>query len=622
MTFAKLAKYFQELEKISSRNAMTEILVKLFTEADKNEIGQICYLLQGRVAPLFEAIEFGMAEKMVIKAITAGCGADGNEVNREFKKVGDLGKVVESLKPSAGNSKLSVGQVFEVLENTANKGGAGSVEIKVNLLADLLRKVDSLSARYIVRIPIAKMRLGFSDMTILDSLSWMAAGDKSKRAEIEKAYNVRPDLSFIAKTIKEKGVKGLTEVQPKVGVPILMARAERLSSGKEIIDKIGKCGVEPKIDGFRLQVHYKKSGFDKPTFNKLLEGKQQGFDFVPSADGTQTVRLFTRNLEEVTFMYPDIVAGIEKQIKAKEVIFEGEAVAYNPKTGEYLPFQETVQRKRKYGIEKMTKDVPLRLLCFDVLLKEGENLLTKPYAERRKKLEEIIHKGETIVVVEEQEVADPERLEQIFQDAIKRKLEGVMAKKLDGVYQAGARGWNWIKYKKSYDSKIDDNIDGVVMGYDFGQGKRTGFGIGAFLIGVYDKTTDSFKTIAKIGTGLTDEEWKTLKVHSEKLKVKSKPNRYDTDKMMECDMWVNPKIVVVIKADEITRSPVHTAGREMQKTKGGALRQAQGKEGAEEVKIQGFALRFPRLVDFRTDKAPEDATSVNEIEKMYKIQKK
>jgi len=613
MKFIELAKYFQKLENITSRNEMVLILADLFRKSDKNEIDKICYLTQGRVAPLYEAIEFGMAEKMVIRAIAIGYEISIEKVTTLFKTLGDLGAVAEKLRIMNKELRIKnkeVCDVFEVLKNIAEAGGSGSVDVKTNLLASLLKELDSLSNRYIVRIPVAKMRLGFSDMTVLDSLSWMTGKSKEHRKEIERAFNVRPDLGFIAKTIKEEGIGGLLRVNPKVGTPILMARAERLSSGKEIIDKIGPSAIEPKIDGFRLQCHFLRKGFRKTA---IKNSAQSSFDFVPDGNGIQKVRLFTRNLEDVTFMYPDITSGIEKQISGDEVIFEGEAIAYNLNNGEYLPFQETVQRKRKYDIEKMKKEVPLRLICFDILYKDGKNYLNEPYKIRREKLEKSINKGETVLISEEQVISNPTVLEQVFQDAVARGLEGVMAKRLDGVYQAGARGWNWIKYKRSYDAKLDDTIDALVMGYDFGQGKRTGFGIGAFLIGIYDKESDSFKTIAKIGTGLTDEEWKALKVKSHKLKVKSKPARYDVDKMMECDVWVEPFTIVVIKADEITRSPVHTAGREMQKTKGG---------GGMEVKTPGFALRFPRLVDFRDDKSSEDATSLVEIEEMYNLQSK
>jgi len=279
---------------------------------------------------------------------------------------------------------LSVNEVFFVLEEVAKASGIGSVEKKTRLLAGLLQKVDSLSARYIVRIPLAKMRLGFSDMTVLDALSWMIGKNKEARKEIEKAYNVHPDLGFIGSLVKSKGIAGLAKIGPEVGVPILMARAERLSSGKEIINKIGKCAIEGKYDGFRIQVHWSRNLKDQP-FDFARGKNSKLFD-----DEEEHVRLFSRNLEDVTPMYPDIVEGVVREIKADEAIFEGEAIAYDPKTGRYLPFQETVQRKRKYDIEAMSKSVPLRLIVFDLLYLNGENLIGKSFAERRKRLEKVI----------------------------------------------------------------------------------------------------------------------------------------------------------------------------------------------------------------------------------------
>jgi len=591
MTFRRLSEYFQQLESTTLRNKMTEILSVLFKEADKEEIGKLCYLLQGRVAPLFEAIEFGVADKMMIRAVALGLGIDASEVVKVFKQEGDLGSATANLKSQNSKLKttaknLKLTEVYNILLNVATSSGEGSHEEKIKLLGRLIKESDSLSSRYIIRITLAKLRMGFSDMTILDSLSWMLKGTKELRGEIERAYNVRPDLGFISETVKKKGIEGLKQIEPKIGTPILMARAERMTRGEDILEKIGKCAIEPKYDGFRLQGHF--------------DGK--------------SVKLFSRNLENVTTMYPDIIGGVKKQLKAK-AIFEGEAIGINIKTGEYLPFQETVQRKRKYDVEIKAKEIPLHLFAFDCLMYNNENLLGKTYLERRENLEKLIGKGEIIHLAQTEIVSEGKRLEEIFQDAITRGLEGVMAKKLAGVYRAGARDFNWIKYKRSYASKLSDTIDAVVMGYDLGQGKRTGFGIGDFLIGILDEKQDKFVTVAKIGTGLTDSEWKELKlkIKNEKLKIEKKPEIFDVDKMMECDYWMEPKIVVEIRADEITRSPVHTAGRMMGPSKSGS---------AQEVKVAGFALRFPRLERFRDDKSPKEATTLSEIEKMYKMQGK
>jgi len=588
MLLKDLSHYFQKIETTASRNTMIEILSELFAEANSHDIGKIVYLMMGRVAPLYEPIEFGMADKMMLRTIAIAYNVSPDEVAAHFQKIGDLGKVSgEYAEKVRGKKKkdLTVAEVFEILEKVAATSGPGSVEIKMTMLAKLLADLDPTSSYYVSRIPVGKLRLGFSDMTVLDSLSWMIDGTKSHRKEIERAYNVHPDLGFIAEQVKAHGIAGLSKVLPVVGTPILMARAERLSSGEEIIGKIGRCAIEPKFDGFRLQAH-------------IDHGK---------------VKLFTRNLEDATPMYPDVVEGLQKQLKAKTAILEGEAIAYNTETGEYLPFQETVQRKRKHGIEQMAKDIPLKLICFELLYMDGTTYIDVAYEKRVKKLADSIVKGDVLLSSEVTIAETGKEVEAIFDDAVSRGLEGILAKKLDGTYQAGARGWSWIKFKRSYSAHLDDTIDALVMGYYFGRGKRTSFGIGAFLIGVYDKKEDKFLTIARVGTGLTDDEWRELKVRGEKLKAKEKPPLYSVAKALEPDVWIVPEIVVEIKADELTRSPVHTAGRVMKASKSG--------DGLM-VDVPGYALRFPRLERFRDDKKFDDATTLPEIEEMFELQKK
>ena len=578
MKFSELAIYFEKIEKNSSRLEITRILAELFKSLNAQEIEKVVYLLQGRVGPAYEGINLGMAERTIIKAAVSALNIDKSYFEKELKKSGDLGETIESFKKqyaSFEEKDLEVLMVFDFFYKLATASGVGSQEVKISLLSQLIRQLDPLSGRYLVRLPTGIIRLGFSDMTILDAYSWMLKGDKSLRPVIETAYHVRPDLGFIGKTLKEKGIKGLDKIEPKMFTPIIMMKAERMSSAKEIIKQIGKCLVEPKFDGFRLQVHYIRSGTDLPK-----------------------VKLFSRSLEDVTYMYPDVVEGVKKEVKADELIIEGEAIGFNPHTGEFLPFQETVQRKRKYDIKAKALEVPLKLFAFELLYLNGKNFIKTPFIERRKALEQSIKKnkdisGQIIIVDDQEEVDKEDRLEEIFDKAINKKLEGVIAKKIDGIYQPGARGWNWIKYKRSYSSKINDTIDCLVMGYDYGRGKRTDFGMGAFLVGILNEKKDQYLTVAKIGTGLTDEEWRFLKIKSQISKIKNKPINYFVDKAMNCDVWVSPSIVVEIKADEITKSPTHTAG---------------------------LALRFPRLERFRDDKNPQEVTTLKEVEKMLKSQ--
>jgi len=248
-----------------------------------------------------------------------------------------------------------------------------------------------------------------------------------------------------------------------------------------------------------------------------------------------------------------------------------------------------------------------------MLFSNGKSLIDKTYTQRHDLLEKHIKKGKTVEVSTKYTASTGEEIERIFDDAISRGLEGIVAKKLDGTYQAGARGWNWIKFKRSYSAHLDDTIDCLIMGYYFGQGKRTAFGIGAFLIGIYDEQADQYVTVAKIGTGLTDDEWKTLAIQGKKLEADIKPPLYVVDKLLTPDIWIEPEIVVEIKADEITRSTIHTAGRVMKSSKSGS---------AFDVDVPGYALRFPRLEKFRNDRKPEDVTTLSEIQKMFSMQGK
>ena len=572
MYFSRLALYFERIEQTSSRVEMTKILAELFKELSADEIAQTVYLLQGRVAPLFEKTEFGMAEKTVIKSIVSSLNLDRAYFEKENRRLGDVGKTVEEFKKqfiSFEEREMTINEVFTDLERLAKTTGDGSIDLKVGILSGLIRQLDSRSCRYLVRIPQGLMRLGFSDMTILDGYSWMLCGSKEYRPEIEAAYHVRPDLGYIGRLMKEKGMIGIKKVTPHIFTPIIMMRAERLSSGVEIVKQIGLCAIEPKYDGFRLQIHYKKSSGE--------------------------VRLYSRNLEDVSFMYPDIVKGVQKEITAKDIIIEGEAIGYNPQTKQFLPFQETVQRKRKYDIEEKAKEIPLKLFVFELLYLDGVSYINNSFTERRQRLETVINKKNspdknTTIIAPHTLLSDGKMIEKTFDDAIGEGLEGIIAKKLDGTYRPGARGWNWIKFKRSYSSKIHDTVDCLVMGYDTGKGKRTDFGMGAFLVGVYDEKEETYKTVSKIGTGLTDSEWREMKTRCDKLQTKKKPAEYTIDKTMEVDMWVLPGIVVEIKADEITQSPSHTAL---------------------------FALRFPRLVRFRDDKSATDVTTFSEISALY-----
>jgi DNA ligase-1 len=580
MTFSELAIYCQKLENTPSRNSMTEILSELFGKAGKEEIGEICYLLQGRVAPQYEAIEFGIADKLMIRAIAQATGADELQVLSVFKKEGDLGIAAERFKnkklPIKNKEKqISIHRVFQILFTIAMTGGGGSQEKKIGLLAEILRTADSLSARYLARIPLDKLRLGFSDMTMLDSLSWMSKGDKSLREELERAYNVYPDIGFIAEQLKVHGVKGLARVRAKVGAPILASLCQRLPTADEMIKKMGTVAVEPKYDGVRVQIHYQR-------------GKGE--------DGGSRINTYSRNLENTTAMFTEL-AEIGTEVNAGEVILDSEAVGMDPATGKLIPFQETMTRKRKHNIERARTDVPLRFFVFDILYKDGKDLLSVPLSKRREILDKTLRpeQGKHLMISPQIITDNPQILREYHDLQLQKGLEGVVVKKWESPYEPGRRGFSWVKFKEEEGKtgKLTDTIDAVIMGYSRGEGKRSGFGIGMFLVGV--RKGDSFVTVTKIGTGVSDDLWKELHAKLHTIKVSRQPKDYqDVNTMFTPDIWVAPKIVVEIAGDDLTRSSTHGAG---------------------------VAVRFPRLVGIRTDKSPAQATTVPEVLGMFSRQK-
>ncbi len=572
MRFAKLVDYLARLEATTKRLAMTATLAELFKEASEEDLAPIVYLTQERLGPAFEPIDFGIGEALAAEALAKATGKDKDAIKKLYKQFGDYGVVAEKL-ISDEAKKLTVAQVFDRLKEIATTSGEGTVETKTQLLADLLQKLSGREARYLLRIPLGRLRLGIGDPTVMEGLSWSKAGDKSLRPAIERAYNVCSDLGEVARIFKAEGLDALAKIQVQVGKPVRMALAERAKSAEDIVTRLGKCAIENKFDGFRCQVH--------------KQGDQ--------------VRIFSRNLEETTAMFTDIAEGIRAQIHAKTAILEGEALSYDPETGEFHPFQVTMQRKRKYDLETMTVKFPLRLVAFDLLYLDGKDFTGQPYAKRHATLAAIIADGERIQVAQHLVTQDAKEIEKYFMEAITGGLEGIMAKRLDSKYQAGARNFNWIKLKRSYQGHLSDTVDGVVVGYLRGRGMRARFGIGALLVAVYDAPADKFATIAKIGTGFSDAEWPQMRALLDKVKTEHKPARVEA--VLEPDVWVEPKYVIEMQADEITRSPIHTAG----------------KVGDE----PGYALRFPRVVGFiRADKKPEDATTVKEILRMFEKQGK
>src|SRR3989344_1089917 len=590
MRFVEFAGYLDKLEATSSRLSLIETLSELFKKTPALEIEKTVYLIHGRIAPFFAPIEIGMAEKSVAASLANTFGSEKEKVITLYNKLGDMGKAAFELAKNSKGSDIAVSDVFETLTQIAHSGGEGSVEKKQSLLSDLLKRVDAASAKHLVRIPLGNTRLGIGDPTILDALATARLGDKSNRKLLEGAYNRTSDLGLIAKTLWEKGLPAVEKLEVRVGSPIRSELCERLPNPDKVIEKMGGVDVQYKYDGFRVQIH---------------------------KDGDQ-VRMFSRNLEEMTHMFPELIKATVTQVKADSVILDTEALAYNPESEEFLPFQETTKRRRKHGIEEAALKLPLKAFVFDILYKDGEQLLDKPLVERMKILDQVVKDDGVLIRTKNQTVKDPKTLQVLLDDAISKGLEGLVVKRLESPYEAGGRNFNWVKLKRHSDGELSDTIDCVILGYISGRGKRTAFGAGALLVGVYAKTKDEFVSISRIGTGLTDEEWREIHKRADKIKLDHKPARVNS--LIAPSVWIEPEIVIEVLADEITRSPNHTAGMGMS-AKSEEQRAKGDKESSGGIKAEketGYALRFPRLIKFRDkDKKPEDATSVKELIELF-----
>ncbi len=595
MPFSILAETFEKLERTTSRTQMLLYLVELFKKTPKESIDKVVYFLQGKLWPDWKGYpELGVGEKLLIKAISLALHVPEAQVEMLVKRLGDAGRAVEKLKMEkekgaakpvgllafipearkAAETGLTVEKVYDTLARIALATGEGSREIKLKLLAALLGEAKPKEAKYIARFVEGRLRLGVGDATIIEALAVVFGGSAALKPVVERAYNLRADLGLIAKILAEKGIEALKNIKPEVGIPIRPMLAERLNDAGEILKKLGgRALVEYKYDGERAQIHKKEN----------------------------SVWIFSRRLENITHAYPDVVEMARNYIKAREAIVEGEIVAIDPQTGELRPFQVLMHRRRKHDVFSVMKEIPVAVFLFDVLYVDGEDLTVKPLPERRKVLEEIIVQTDRWRLAESLLTDNAEELEKFFLKAIEDGAEGVMAKAIHSksIYQAGARGWLWIKYKRDYKSEMADTVDLVVIGAFYGKGRRGGK-FGALLMAAYDPDTDTFKSVCKVGSGFTDEDLERMDEILKPYVRDTKPPRVDSN--MKPDVWVEPALVAEIIGAELTLSPIHTC--------------CYGwvKPGA------GISIRFPRFIRWRPDKGPEDATTTKELYEMYKRQ--
>ena len=580
MEFSIIAELFEKMENTSKRIELTNILVELLKKTPKKIIPNVVYLLQGIIRPNFEGVELGVAEKLAIRAISKSSGLPIKKIEDDYRNCGNLGLTASNIlklktQTTFTAEKITVERVYETLFKIANLEGKGSQDLKMKYISSLLNDATPLEAKFVMNVLLGTLRLGIAENTVMDALAIAFTGKKEYRKQIEDAYNVSSDLGKVSEVIASEGLDGIKKFQISLFNPVRPMLADRIKSEKEATEKMPvEFAAEYKLDGERVQIHKQA--------DKII--------------------LFSRSLENITKYYPDIVENIGNSLDVNEGIFEAEIVAINENTGEFLPFQELMHRRRKYKLKKAVLQYPITVNFFDVLYFDGKNCLNMKYSERRKILENSVKENNFAKLVPMAIVKNENEVEDFLENSINSGCEGLMLKILDAAYRAGIRGGNWLKLKREYRNELGDSLDLVVIGAYFGKGRRTGR-YGTLLLATYNPEKDNFPSICKVGTGFTDESLDQLyQILSNKVILKKNP-RIESE--MEADVWFEPELVLEIVASEITLSPIH-------KTALGTIR-----KGA------GLALRFPKFTGkIRIEKGSEDASTDEEVYSLYKGQTK
>ena len=580
MDFSIVAEIFEKMENTTKRIELTNILVELLKKTPKKIIPNAVYLLQGIIRPNFEGVELGIAEKLAIRAISKSSGLSIKKIEDDYRKVGDLGLTASNIlklktQTTFTAEKITLERVYETLFKIAKLEGKGSQDLKMKHISSLLNDATPLEAKFVLKILLGTLRLGVAENTVMDALAIAFTGKKENKERIENAYNVSSDLGKVSQIVATNGIDGIKKFKISLFSPIRPMLADRVKSEKEAIKKMPELfSAEYKLDGERVQIHKQA--------NKII--------------------LFSRRLENITQYYPDIVENIGKSLNVHEGVFEAEIVPINENTGEFLPFQELMHRRRKYKLEQAVSQYPITVNFFDVLYFDNKDCLNLEYSERRKILEKLVNEDNFSKLVPMLFVKNENEIEDFLENSINAGCEGLMLKTPSAPYRAGSRGSNWLKLKREYRNELGDSLDLIVIGAYFGRGRRTGL-YGTLLLGTYNPEKDNFPSICKVGTGFTDESLDQLyQILSNNVTLK-KNSRIISE--MEADVWLEPELVLEIVASEITLSPIHKTGLDLIR------------------KSSGFALRFPKFTGkIRYEKAVEDASTVEEVLTLYKRQSK
>ncbi|XP_032388316.1 DNA ligase 1 isoform X2 [Etheostoma spectabile] len=612
--YLAVARTFEKIEEDSGRLRNIETLSNLLRSVlllSPDALLCWCTLCLNQLGPAYLGMELGVGETVLMKAVAQATGRQLDKIKAEAQEKGDLGLVAESSRSNQRMmfqpASLTVGGVFRKLKEIASMSGNSAMNKKIDIIKGLFVACRFSEARYIVRSLAGKLRIGLAEQSVLSALSQAVCltppgqgfppavidagkgmSTESRRAWIEEkslilkqTYCEMPNYDVIIPVLLNEGIDELpNHCKLTPGVPLRPMLAHPTKGVGEVMKRFDEAAFtcEYKYDGERAQIHILESG---------------------------EVRVFSRNQEDNTSKYPDIISRIPKVKKDSVVscVLDSEAVAWDREKKQIQPFQVLTTRKRK-DVDASEIKVQVCVYAFDLLYLNGESLVRQPLSRRRALLKESFSEVEgEFVFARSIDSDNTDAIAEFLEQSVRDSCEGLMVKTLekDATYEIAKRSHNWLKLKKDYLDGVGDTVDLCVIGAYLGKGKRTGT-YGGFLLACYDEDNEEFQSVCKIGTGFKDEDleqhYKFLKEH-----ILPKPRAYyRIDQSAEPDVWLDAVQVWEVKCADLSLSPVYKA--------------AMGMVDPE----KGISLRFPRFLRIRDDKKPEDATTGAQIADLYKKQ--
>jgi DNA ligase-1 len=546
--FGRLAKLGEQLERTSKRLELAALLADFLRELAPQEIPPAVRLTIGQVFPEWDGRALNVSWKAVMGVVEGLTDASAELREEVSAQAVDGGEIVQLLLEHARREpprppSLTILGVYHAFEEIAETAGRGSRARKEELLRGLLERATALEAKYLAKVIYQEMRHGVSEGIMLDGIA-KAAGVKTRL--VRRANQLWGDVGEVALTALTEGEAGLKKASVRLFRPIKPMLAQTAENMAEAFETLAaRLALEYKLDGARVQIHYRGD----------------------------EVRIYSRNLADVTASLPDVAAEVRQGLTAQEAILEGEAVAVDA-AGRPLPFQYLMRRfRRKHAVAEMVEEIPIQLHLFESLYVDGRSLVDAPYHERWAALETLTGGLNLVRQLVPQTVAEGEA----FADAAYRDgHEGVMAKALDSAYSPGVRGKSWLKLKHVI------SLDLVIVAADWGYGRRHGW-LSNYHLAARDEASGEYCVVGKTFKGLTDEEFATM---TERLLELERSRQGGT-------VFVQPQIVVEVLFNEIQESSQYTSG---------------------------LALRFARITRVREDKRAGEADTLQTLRQLYEQQ--